>query len=115
MASMLAMAPALLGTAGGAMNMINGSPASRVQPGMNPLQMSGAMFPAAASQGYQQLAGMPNMYADTLPQYNNIVQGMLNNPGANTMMGGANAAAGLGANAAGNFAGLGNFLAQMGQ
>lgn len=112
---MMAALPGLIGAGGGIMNMINGAPANRVQPGLNPMQYAGAMFPAAAAQGYGQLAGMPNIYADTLSQYGGAVNNLMNNPGIGGAMGGANNAAAMGAGAAGNFAGLGTFLAQMGQ
>jgi hypothetical protein len=112
---LMAMLPALIGTAGGAMNMINGAPANRVQPGMNPLQFAGSTFQPAVSQGYGQLAGMPNIYADTLGRFGDTVNSLYNNPGASTMIGGTQGAAGMGAGAANNTYGLGNFLAQMGQ
>lgn len=115
---MMQFLPALIGNGagltGGISNMITGSPASNVQPGMNPLQMAGSMFPAAASQGYGAVAGAPNIYADTLGQYGGVVNNLMNNPGAGQMLSGANTAAGMGAGAANSMMGLGGFLANMG-
>jgi hypothetical protein len=107
MAAMMAMAPALIGATGGVMNMFNGSPASRVQPGMNPLQFAGQTFQPSMNMGLGAVSNAPNTYADTLPQFGQIAQGLVNNPGAGTMIGGANTAAGMGAGAAGNLSGLG--------
>lgn len=115
-AMLLQMLPALIGTAGGAMNMINGAPGSKVQSGQNPIQMAGNLFGPAMNMGLGQVGGMPNTYASTLPQFGNVVdQYFTNNPGIGTATGGAQQAATMGAGAANNFMGLGQFLAQMGQ
>lgn len=111
---LMAMLPALLGTAGGAMNMLGGSPASKVQPSMNPLQQSAMMFSPAINMGLGAVGGAPNIYADTLPQFGGIANNLMNNPGSAGMIGGANAAAGMGADVSNNMMGLGNFLANMG-
>lgn len=115
MAAIAAFAPAMMGMAGGAMNMMKGAPATNVQPGMNPLQFAGQTFQPAVSQGYGQVAGMPNLYDQYRPQFQDIAQGLVNNPGANQMIGGAQNAASMGASAANNTMGLGGFLANMGQ
>ena len=111
---LMAMLPALVGTAGGVMNMVNGAPSNNVQGGMNPLQMAGSIFPFAQQFGFNQVGSAPNIYGDTLPQFGGIAQGLVNNPGAASMISGANNAANMGAGVANNFMGLGQFLANMG-
>jgi hypothetical protein len=116
MAAMMAMAPALIGATGGVMNMFNGSPASRVQPGMNPLQFAGQTFQPSMNMGLGAVSNAPNTYANSLPQFGSAVNDYFtNNPGIGTMISGANTAAGMGTGVAGNLSGLGDFLARMGQ
>jgi hypothetical protein len=104
-----------LGLAGSVMGLMKGAPADNVQ---RPPMFNMPYMDAAAGNAFSQnqaIGGMQNVAANELPTYQQITSNMLNNPYAGQYLGGAQGAANLGAGAAGNAYGLGNFLTQMGQ
>lgn len=114
MPAILALVGPAMGMAGGAMGLFGGGPAQNVQlppqwqmPGMNDAA-GGAM------QGIQQQL-QNNVPANLFPAYSQVAGNMMNNPFQGTAMGGALGAGAYGANAAGQAAGAGNYLNQMGQ
>lgn len=110
-----AMLPGLIGAGGSLAGLLGGSPSSNVQPGQNPLQFAGNIFGPSMNMGLQQVSSSPNYYGNNGQQASDITQGLVNNPGANQMIQGANSAAGMGQGAANNTFGLGQYLAQIGQ
>lgn len=103
-----------IGAAGSIYQMMQGAPASNVQ---RPPMFNMPNMDAAAGNAYttnSSLAGMPNVAANQLPQYQQITSNQLNNPFGDQYLQGQQGAAQLGAGAAGSAYGMGNFLTGIG-
>lgn len=114
MAAMLGVGGALLGGGSALKGLIGGTPAQNVQlpPQFNMPNMPDAASGAFSSAGT--IAGMPNIPQQLYPQFSAAASNILQNPGAGGMLQGAQGAANLGAGAANNAYGMGQFLSSAG-
>lgn len=105
------MIPAALSAGGALMNLFGGDdkpPAPA--PVWHPPNMNGVANQIQGQIGQNLQNNVPQQI---MPQYQNLVAGLNNNPYAAMFQGGGNAAAGYGANAAGAAAGGGDYLSQL--
>lgn len=114
MGGILGLVGPAIGAVGSIFGLSQGSPASQVQmaPRWQAPDMTGTANNALGL--IQQSLGQ-NIPADILPLYQQIVGGLINNPGAGGAMQGANIASGLGMGAAGQAAQSGANLTGMAQ